>query len=49
VLAGLHPGAWNVTRANGQPVFQAVSEAGKNTLFFMAKGGRYRITPQPTP
>ncbi len=45
LLAGLRAGAWRVTRADGEPVLTAAAAEGKNTLFFVAQGGRYRIAP----
>ena len=49
LLAGLQPGAWAVTDESGRAVLQAKSEQGKNTLFFLAQGGRYRVALQPAP
>ncbi len=45
LLAGLAPGTWSVNSSAGAPPLSAVSEPGKNTVFFLSKGGRYRINP----
>lgn len=43
VLTGMEPGFWHV--AGGRLDFNVNVMAGKNTVFFKAKGGEYIITP----
>lgn len=47
LLAGLQAGSWSVAAASGAPVASGTARAGENTLCFTAKGGNYRISPQP--
>jgi heparin/heparan-sulfate lyase len=49
LLAGLQAGAWKVTASGGTPILNTPAEAGKNTLFFLSKGGSYHVTPLPKP
>jgi heparin/heparan-sulfate lyase len=45
LCAGLAPGAWRIA-APGAADHDVVVQSGKNTLYFAASGGRYRISPQ---
>jgi len=43
LAAGLQPGDWNIS--GGDLKLNAAVEAGKNTVFFVAPAGEYRIAP----
>jgi heparin/heparan-sulfate lyase len=45
VLAGMKPGYWNIKARKGRMHFNVNVEAGKNTLFFQARGGLYEVSP----
>lgn len=47
LLAGMSAGAWTITPTSGEAAIPAVSEAGKNTLYFVSKGGVYQVAPVP--
>jgi hypothetical protein len=45
LLAGLAPGNWNIRSGDGKFRFNARVEAGKNTAFVVATGGRFMVQP----
>ena len=44
LLAGLKAGAWRIVNA-GTAARDMVVEAGKNTVHFESRGGRYEVSP----
>jgi heparin/heparan-sulfate lyase len=49
LLAGLAPGNWSLRSEDGKVGFNARVEAGQNTAFVVAPGGRYSVQPKTIP
>lgn len=46
VLTGMAPGKWRIKDAKGKVNLNATADAGRNTIFFKARNGKYTISPQ---
>jgi heparin/heparan-sulfate lyase len=44
-LVGMKPGQWNIKGRRGKVNYNADVKSGKNTIFFLADGGEFVITP----
>ncbi|MDZ7616135.1 MAG: hypothetical protein U1E05_03975, partial [Patescibacteria group bacterium] len=49
LVAGIAPGPWNLSGAEGQPAFNTHVTAARNTALFVVPAGSYTLRPGALP